>query len=297
MGALAGEPLAYDIGQPFPYSADVEEDVPGHTLYRVRFPSPVAGHFPSNNTVWGHLYVPKGRPRRELPACVLLLPVMAAPNLWIETRFINALLRRRFAVLWLEMPYQFHRVPAPLVPSGQAFLARSARGLAGNFRQSVLDARRGLSFLQRSGLVDASRVGVFGVSLGAMVGAAVLSVDDRPAGGIFLLGGADFPSLVARGSMTRGFIRRFGIDVESLGQAWKGLDPLEYRELNRGKKALLINARWDGVVPRANAEALARAFPDSRQVWVPFGHYTAIVHLLWVPAYVSRRFEALLGRP
>jgi hypothetical protein len=53
----------------------------------------------------------------------------------------------------------------------------------------------------------------------------------------------------------------------------------------------------DTVIPRANALRLKEAFPDSRQIWLPLGHYTAIVHLLWLPGSVSRRLqEALLTR-
>ena len=51
------------------------------------------------------------------------------------------------------------------------------------------------------------------------------------------------------------------------------------------------------VIPRANALRLKEAFPDSRQVWLPLGHYTAILHLVWLPRWVSRRLqEALLKR-
>jgi len=234
------------------------------------------------------------RPDGAKPACILVLPVMAAPNVWIEMRFVHAFLKRGFAVMWLEMPYQFQRRPHPSVPSGQVFLARTARRLGANFRQSIADARRALTWLGRTGLVDKERIGLFGISLGGMVAAAAYCVDDRPRGAVLLLAGADFPELAANGSMTSDFVRRAGIRKEELRRAWQGIDPVAYRERNRGKPVCLVNARSDTVIPRRNALKLKEAFPDSRQLWVPFGHYSAIVHLLWMRSYAARQFARLL---
>lgn len=279
-------------GGEFEASVRLEAETHGFRLYEVRFPSQVKSRFAANDLVWGHLFVP--RRARKPPPCVLLLPIMAAPNAWIESRFVHELVRSGYAAMWLEMPYQFHRRPAPLVPSGSVFLARTAKRLGGNFRQSVADARRALSWLEGSGLVDGSRLGLFGVSLGALVGSSAYAQDARPRGAVFLLGGADFPDLVRRGSMTSGFVRAAGITAEELREAWRGLDPLERREANRGKRVLLINARSDTVIPAENARRLRDAFPDSVQRWVPLGHYGAVLHLSWTPSYVARAFAVYL---
>lgn len=289
-GAAAGV-LDYD-GKP-PPRAQVRE-VPradGRREYEVTFPSAYESPFAANNTVWGHLSIP-AEPGPH--PCILVLPVMAAPNIWIEQRFINRFEADGFAVLWLEMPYQFHRRPDPSIPSGQVFLARTAKHLALNFRQSVLDARRALAWLKTRPEVDARRIGIFGISLGAMVGSAVYSVDSSPSYAVFLLGGAEFPDLATHSAMTAPFIRKAGIAVDALREAWKGLDPLDYVDRNAGKQVLLINAGWDRVVPGANALKLKAAFPDSRQRWVPLGHYSAILHLLWIPRVVSREFQSRL---
>ena len=88
-----------------------------------------------------------------------------------------------------------------------------------------------------------------------------------------------------------------GLKTGELRLAWAGLDPLDYTAANAGKKALLINVNSDTVIPRANALRLKDAFPDCRQVWLPFGHYSAMLHLFWLPRWVSRRLqEALLAR-
>jgi len=287
-----------DAPDSFQSALRVEEEASAYTLYEARFPTARPSRFPANNTVWGHLFVPKP-PQADgsKPACVLVLPVMAAPNAWIELRFVHAFLERGFAVLWIEMPYQFHRRPHPSQPSGQVFLARTAARLRDNFVQSVEDARRALTWLGRSGLVDKDRIGLFGISLGGMVAASLYSTDDRPKGAVLLLAGADFPSLVRDGSMTSEFVREAGIEEGELRRAWRGIDPSDHREDNRGKQVRLVNAHWDAVVPRANALKLKEAFPGSRQLWVPLGHYSAALHLPWIRGYATRRLAELLGPP
>lgn len=259
-------------------------------LYDVSFPSPLSSRFPANDTVWGTLYLP----RRASPPAVLLLPVMAAPNQWIEKRFAKLLATEGFAVLQIELPFQFRRSPGRGIPSGQVFLARRAETLTRNFAQAVLDARRAATWLRRSGLVDRDRVALMGVSLGALVGAAALSVDERFAGGLLLLGGADFPSLIAQGEMTSPFARRMGLDAEVLRRSFAGLDPLEYKEANRGKKVHLVNVTNDLVIPLSNALKLKEAFPDSTQWLLPLGHYSALLHLLWMPSYAAWKMHSLL---
>lgn len=266
---------------------------PARTDYLLRFPSAKKSPWPANDTVWAHLSVPDSAKGKRGPA-VLVLPVMAAPNAWIETRFVDRFAKDGLVVMWIEMPTQFHRRPHPSMPSGQVFLARTTKGLARNFRQSVSDARRALGVLAARPEVDPARVGLFGVSLGAIVGSVVWSVDARPAAGVFLLGGADFPTIALEGSLSGPFVRKMGLSPDELRAAWVGLDPLDYAARNAGKKALLVNASGDTVIPRKNALELKRAFPDSTQVWLWGGHYSAIVHLFWLPKWVSKRMAELL---
>ena len=286
---VAAAPLDSPGGD-FPVESVEVSDHPWGTETLLRFPSPVKSPWPANDTVWAHLLVPSSAAGRKLPA-VLVLPVMAAPNVWIETRFMERFVRDGKTVMWIEMPTQFHRRPHPSMPSGQVFLARTPKRLAANFRQSVLDARRALGVLAARPEADPDKIALFGISLGALVGSVVYSVDARARFAVFLLGGADFPSLARDGSLTGPFVRKMRIRTEELKAAWVGLDPLDYLAANAGKPALLVNARSDAVIPRANALRLAEAFPAGRQVWLPLGHYTAIAHLVWLPGWLSKRIE------
>ncbi len=252
------------------------------------FPSRVHSLFKANNTVWAHYTLPTGT--GPFPA-ILVLPVMAAPNTWIERQFIRQFNQKGFATLFLETPYQFHRRPSPSVHSGEVFLARNPKILAQNFRQAVSDSCQALAWLKDRPEIDPSRIGIFGISLGSLVGSATYSISSIPRYGVFLLGGADLPDLLFHSAMTAPFVKKMGISENELEKAWAGMDVLNYRQENKNKPALLINASWDQIIPRENALKLKEAFPDSRQMWVPFGHYSAMIHLFWIPRYVARAFQ------
>ena len=72
------------------FKIDVVETstAPGRTDYLLKFPSAAKSPWPANDTVWAHLSVPDTA-RGNRGAAVLILPVMAAPNVWIETRFVD----------------------------------------------------------------------------------------------------------------------------------------------------------------------------------------------------------------
>ncbi|MBI3299420.1 MAG: hypothetical protein HYZ75_14730 [Elusimicrobia bacterium] len=261
-------------------------------VYEVSFPSPLKSPWPANDTVYGRLTVPKGRSR---PPAVLLLPIMAAPNAWIEERFARELSRRGLAALWIEMPTQFRRRPHPSVMSGSVFLARTPRQLGANFRQAVADARRALDVLEADPDVDGSRLAVLGVSLGALVGSAAFAQDPRPKAAVFCLGGAAFVELLTNSAMTGPLVRTLGLDPAELKKSWAGLDPLEVPQTVR-RPVFLVNAKSDTVIPAENGRRLAEAFPGASQLWVPGGHYTAILHMSWMPSYAALKLGGVLDR-
>lgn len=278
-------------GQGFPLERRLLAETLHERVYEVSFPSPHRSPWPANDTVYGRLTVPKGRSRK--PPAVLLLPIMAAPNAWIEERFARELARRGLAALWIEMPTQFRRRPHPSVMSGSVFLARTPRRLGANFRQAVADARRALDFLEQDPDLDGTRLAVLGVSLGALVGASAFAQDPRPRAAVFCLGGAGFTDLIARSDMTGPFIRKLGLDPAALAEAWAGLDPLELPQKVQ-RPVFLVNARADTVIPAENGRRLAEAFAGASQLWVPGGHYAAILHMAWMPSYAALRLGAVL---
>jgi len=279
--------LDYDVKETFPVSVSRIDAWEGFDVVQATFPSRVKSLFPENNIVWTRLLLPRGP--GPFP-CVISLPILAGSNLWIESRFWKPLLDRGIAVLFVELPYQFHRRPKGTV-SGMVFLGRSPETLRNNFSQAILDVRRALTWLAARPEVDQERLGLVGISLGALVGSATYAIDTRLKDAAFLLGGADPKRLLAESALTGPILKRLGIKVERLDLMAKEIDPLLYKEGNLHRPALLVNASWDRIIPSENARLLHEAFPASSQIWVPGGHYSAILHMIWMPGYVARYFE------
>lgn len=283
----------YDLKkEPFSFEIKKIGETKTAVLEQLMFPSLVRTQAQDNNTVWATFYATKVG-AHPAPS-VLVLPILGAPNAWIERVFCEALARRGMNALLLEFPYQFHRRSYPWLASGQLFMARNPKHLMRNFRQAVLDARRALQWLRKQDSVDSKRLGVLGVSLGALVGSIVLGLEPDVSTGCLLLGGADLARILWDGDMTAKVARsleREGMTYEKLAASIAPYDPREHAPGAQGKKLWLINARWDKVVPRAAADALYEALGRPHRTWVWGGHYSAILHMVWMPRSVSRFFQ------
>ncbi len=149
--------------------------------------------------------------------------------------------------------------------------------------QMIVDGRRGLDWLCARPEVDGRRLGIVGVSHGAIIGPCVLGADSRLAAGVFCMGGAGEAMIVAR-SRERS-VRRFrerimqvhGLtdpeDLLRLPQAQVSrTEPMRYAAAVDPHAVLLFKTRLDrAVVPEAQ-DKLWEALGRPRRVTLPFGH-------------------------
>ena len=162
--------------------------------------------------------------------------------------------------------------------------------------EMIRDGRRGLDWLGRQHGVDAKRLGIVGISHGAMIGPCVMGTDSRLTAGVFCMGGADEALIVAR-SRERS-VRRFrkrvmrvhGLtdpeELVRLGQAQTSLsEPLRYAAAVDPRRVLLFKTRHDrAVIPEAQ-DKLWEALGRPRRITMPFGH----IGLALAFYYVVRR--------
>jgi stage II sporulation protein D len=164
-------------------------------------------------------------------------------------------------------------------------------------RQAVLDARRAGDWLAARPDVDSSRVGLVGISLGAILGSLAAGVDDRFSRGVFILGGGDIPAILFHGSRevakSKRTLEEEGWTLEKLRERWKSVEPCTFASRLRPDDVLMINAEEDEVVPRACTEKLHDAIGRPEIRWIRGGHYGIVLHL--VP--VLRDLTAHLLKP
>ncbi len=149
--------------------------------------------------------------------------------------------------------------------------------------EMIRDGRRGLDWLCGRREVDGRRLGIIGISHGAMIGPCVMGADSRLQAGVFCMGGADEAMIVARSREPS--VRRFRVrimqahgltdpgDLQRLPQAQASrTEPLRYAPAVDPRSVLLFKTRLDrAVVPEAQ-DRLWEALGRPRRITLPLGH-------------------------
>lgn len=195
---------------------------------------------------------------------------------------------------------------------GEAFFAaRNSENTTEEFERFlktyVVDVLQGIDGLTVHPLVDRERIGVVGISMGAIIGTIVTGVDSRVKAGVFLLAGGDLtrilfsskePSILAvrkrmedQEDLTKEEIR------QEVAMRLRHLDPLTYADRVDPRTILMINAYFDRVIKRRYTMALWKALGKPPMVQLPTGHYSAALFFNYAEEKTLAHFQKVLGWP
>ena len=150
--------------------------------------------------------------------------------------------------------------------------------LALAIRQSVVDVRRGLDYLATRPNINSQRIGLVGVSFGAIIGTVAAGVDTRIKASALVSGGGDLPvilkSLSARNVTVGG--RKMGVfagtDWTRAAAALAPEDPLTFASHIAPRALLMECGRKDAVIIPRSAQELYAAAQQPKQIdW--YGQY------------------------
>lgn len=262
----------------FPWELRELKQAEKFATYSLSFPSPVPGEIPENNTVWGKFWQPKDG-RKKRPAALVLH--------WLGGGFepleliCQRLSEGGIAALMMYMPhYGPRRSKDPALR--EKLMTLEMETALSNVRQAVLDARRAGDWLAARPDVEPSRVGIVGISLGAVIGSLTAGVDDRFSRSVFIIGGGDLPAIIMHGSKEtarqKKKLEEAGLTVERLRELWKDIEPITYAGRVRREDVLMINAESDEIIPRASTEKLHAALGKPEIRWFKGGHYAILFH-------------------
>ena len=237
------------------------------------FTSPVHTAYPENNTVRALWFpTPKDRGR----ALIVLPQWNSGPDGHVGL----AKLLNRFGISALRMTMAYHaeRKPAETARADYHCSANVGRTIHAG-RQSVLDVRACLDWLQQQGY---QRVGVLGTSLGSCVAFITAAHDARVRLGIFNHVSMYFSDVVWTGLSTK-FVRdSFAnrVTQDQLRRYWSLISPAAYLDRLEGRdlKSLLIWASHDSTFLPVYSKQVLEHFREKRlphKVFnLPCGHYT-----------------------
>ena len=184
--------------------------------------------------------------------------------------------RFNISAVRLTLPYHDVRRPAELERADYIVSANIGRTLHAN-RQAVLDAKRVVTWLWNQGY---RRIGIMGTSLGSCLSMITMAHDERIRAGAFNHVSTYFADPIWRGLSTQ-HVRaglEQGVTLDELRELWMPISPWPFIDRIRGRKALLVYARYDLTFPPDLSRDFVREF-SKRDVGhqlavLPCGHYT-----------------------
>jgi len=262
---------------PFRWRLALQQHTPHYRVYHLTFPSPVKTPVPENNTVHAEYYLPARMIGKQPAALVLHI---------LDGRFLVArAVCRYFAgsgtpALMVMMPFYGPRRPKDRSIGGY-YLAAPKRVFE-SMHATVLECRLATCWLQQRPEVDPQRVGLVGVSLGAITGGLLAGVDPRFARNVLVLGGGDPARILWHAHEThsvRERLEQLGYTLDKIREATVAIDPIRFAKRIDPKTMLFINARYDQTVPRDCTERLWKAMGKPAIEWLPAGHYSASLYI------------------
>ena len=169
---------------------------------------------------------------------------------------------------------------------------RELADLAALVPQYEADVRRGIDWWLAQGAFDPKRLGLMGVSMGAMMGSRVAAADDRIRASVLVIGGGDLAGILLHGhdkeirAYRRDLARRLGLSLPELGPPLhEALEPVDNLRVASGMNAattLFLAARFDRVIAWRRSRQLWEAIGRPRRRILPCGHYSTVVFVPYV---------------
>jgi hypothetical protein len=256
------------------------------------YPSAIVTPHAENNLVRARFFPdhsPIGRKR-----AVIVLPQWNADATG-HVGLCQLLNRFKISALRLSLPYHDARKP-PELRRADYIVSSNVGRTAQVCRQAVLDARRGVAWLAAQGYES---IGILGTSLGSCL--AMLTCAHEPLLKAAALNHISpyFADVVWSGLST--YHVRQGldghIDLEQLRRIWMPISPYPYLDRVRGKRVLLVYARYDLTFPVDLSRMLVNEFRrrgiEHELVVLPCGHYsTGVTPFKWLDGLTLSRFLA-----
>jgi dienelactone hydrolase len=255
-----------------------------YSAFRVDFPAADGGGGVA------HWLVPEGEGAHPT---VMVFPILAGSHV-VSEGLAKALVNRGYAVLRME------REALDLEAAEDAETPSRA------FRHAIIDARRLLDWLETREEVDRERLAAAGVSLGGIMAATLLGVDDRLGAGFFIMAGGGLAEILhdSTEKPVRKFRDRFieaqGFETREEFVEWfrpltEPVDPLRYASRIDPDRVLLISGRYDRVIPGERTRALWEGLGEPRWVRFPAGHYQLFPFFWWAVGQGADHLDRVLG--
>jgi dienelactone hydrolase len=210
-------------------------------------------------------------PESEKPVpCVILVHGLGGSRSDLQLLSLP-LIGKGWATLSIDLPGHGERVKKGDKPLSALTLSE-LRALAA---RSVVDLRRATDYLSSRKEVDKDRIGLVGISLGAILGADFLATEPRVRCAAFWSGGAGWGELLTESEHELAKKWRSGVegDRAAIERAMADVDPKVLLPKSRPRPLLFLWGDADTVVPTKTSQALFdAALSPKEKVVLPGAH-------------------------
>jgi len=266
----------------------LELPVSGVEIYTLTFPSPVKSPHVENNTVYAEYYRPKGK--GPFPG-VIVLDILGGDQS-LSRGIARHLAQNGIAGLFVQMAYYGPRRS----PNGPRLISPNIEQTMEGIRQTVLDNRCAVAWLETRTEIDAKRLGILGTSLGSFMSALTAAAEPRLGRVVLLLGGGGLVDAYYEHPKAKPYIQfnnLIGLTKDKLKKMIAPADPITYADLLTQRQLLLIAAKKDDIVPPLAAQQLWEATGKPPIIWLDSTHVGAALYIFDVAAPILNHFKGV----
>ena len=231
-------------------------------------------------------------PNEVKPAPVILILPIIGGNYPLENHFA-----RYFAS---------HGMAAVLVRRDKLLKGERFDQIDGLLRQATIDARQALDWIETQPEYDPARIGLFGVSMGAIRGALLLPAEPRIRAATLGLVGGDIPWILAHteepgiAKRRRALMEKENLSQHELEERFRAaitLDPMTVASSVDPRKVFLVLATCDTSVPVRKGWELRRQMGKPETMVVMGGHYSALLYIPCIKVRTLQFFREKFAEP
>ena len=147
-----------------------------------------------------------------------------------------------------------------------------------NTRETVIDMRRGVDFLETRPEIDKNRIGYAGGSMGGIIGALFISVEPRIKAAVITVPGGKLSLMLEKSEhhtvpAIRKRIKELGLSWDEIQKKLDPIDPINFIHLFSPRPLQIHIGKYDRIVPAETGRLLAEKAGEPKEVyWYDAGH-------------------------
>lgn len=260
-------------------------------IYESTFISPIQTEYPSNNRgIVRHF-------KSESKSAVLVLPKRGTYGYKFHELIAAYLATNGITSYTIETPYHGSR----RIQNTKGGMPTDLEKLSVVFQQAITETMGLVALIKEEN--GNAKVGICGVSLGAIIASEIYGIDDVSSA-CLIMGGGNLPDLFLKSKdgfmkYLRGQLLSSGMSEEQLRseliERFAEFEPCKHTNPDKKDNLLMIKANLDRYVPPECVEILRKSWGNPEMYSIPLGHFGVVIYLPLLLPKILNHFRRTLA--